>query len=63
MSGLGSSSFNGIIVRVAQSRAAMGTQAAAAIGDEIRACLRKQAGVRIMFTAAPGAARRCASSR
>jgi glucosamine-6-phosphate deaminase len=34
----------------------MGTQAAAGIGDEIRACLRKQAGVRIMLAAAPSQA-------
>src|SRR5579862_6482562 len=34
----------------------MGNQAAAAIGDEIRACLRKEAGVRMVFAAAPSQA-------
>lgn len=45
--------LNGLAVHVAESRAAMGIQAAAAIGDEIRACLRRQPEVRIVFAAAP----------
>ena len=56
MSHLESSSINGLIVHVAQSRVAMGNHAAAAIGDEIRGCLRKQAGIRIVFAAAPSQA-------
>ncbi len=56
MSYLESSSLHGVVVHVAQSRVAMGNQAAAAIGDEIRACLRKQAGIRIVFAAAPSQA-------
>lgn len=50
------SSLNGHAVHVAQSRVAMGNEAAAAIGDEIRACLRKQAGIRMVFAAAPSQA-------
>lgn len=49
-------SFNGLIVHVAQSRAAMGVQAARAIADEIRTCLQNQAGVRMVFAAAPSQA-------
>jgi len=56
MSALGSSSLNGVVLHVAESRAAMAKQAAAGIGDEIRACLRKQAGVRTIFAAAPSQA-------
>src|SRR5215472_8653752 len=56
MSFLESSSLNGLVVHVAESRVAMGNQAAAGIGDEIRACLRKQAGVRMVFAAAPSQA-------
>lgn len=53
MSILGNSSLNGPVIHVAESRLAMGDQAAAGIGNEIRACLRKQAGVRMVFAAAP----------
>jgi glucosamine-6-phosphate deaminase len=56
MSYSGSLSLNGLAVHIAQSRVAMGNQAAAAIGDEIRACLRKQTGVRMVFAAAPSQA-------
>lgn len=51
-----SSSVNGLVVHVAKSRVAMGNQAAAAIGDKIRSCLRKQAGIRMVFAAAPSQA-------
>jgi glucosamine-6-phosphate deaminase len=40
-------------IHVAQSRRAMGLRAAADIASEIRACLRKQPGVRMIFAAAP----------
>lgn len=53
MSSLESLSFNGLIVHVAESRAAMGVQAAARIAAEIRVCLRQQAGIRMVFAAAP----------
>lgn len=42
-----------VLVHVAESRPAMGSEAAAAIANEIRACLRTQHGVRIVFAAAP----------
>jgi|SRR5580658_2527176 glucosamine-6-phosphate deaminase len=51
-----SRSINGVVVRVAASRAAMANQAAAGIADEIRACLQKQSGVRMIFAAAPSQA-------
>jgi glucosamine-6-phosphate deaminase len=51
-----SRSINGVVVRVAESRAAMANQAAAAVADEIRACLQRQSGVRMMFAAAPSQA-------
>lgn len=41
------------VVRVAQTRTALGDHAAADIGREIRACLQKQLGVRVVFAAAP----------
>lgn len=50
------SGLYGPLVHVASSRVAMGNQAAAEIGDEIRACLRKQAGARMVFAAAPSQA-------
>lgn len=56
MSFLGSLSLNGLAVHIAQSRVAMGNQAATAIGDEIRECLLKQAGIRMVFAAAPSQA-------
>lgn len=45
--------LNGLAVHVAESRAAMGRQAAAAIGDEIHACLQKHHEIRMVFAAAP----------
>lgn len=46
-------SINGVPVHVAKSRAAMGNRAAADIAREIRASLRIQPGVRMVFAAAP----------
>ena len=56
MSILENSSLNGLTVHVAASRLAMGTQAAAAIANEIRTGLQMQPGVRIVFAAAPSQA-------
>jgi glucosamine-6-phosphate deaminase len=53
MSTLESSTPNGVVVYVAETRFAMGKQAARDIGSEIRACLRRQAGVRMVLAAAP----------
>jgi glucosamine-6-phosphate deaminase len=50
------SSSNSPLVRIAESRSAMGNQAASEIADEIRACLLKQSGVRMVFAAAPSQA-------
>ena len=58
-----SSALNGVVVQVAESRATMGSQAAAAIGDEIRACLRKQPAIRMVFAAAPSQAEMLAALR
>lgn len=44
---------NRVVVHIAETRAAMGSEAAREIGSEIRACLRKQLGVRTIFAAAP----------
>jgi glucosamine-6-phosphate deaminase len=53
MSSLKSLSFNGLVVHVAESRVAMGNEAGAGIGNEVRAYLLKQAGIRMVFAAAP----------
>lgn len=53
MSALESSSRKGLVVRVAETRVAMGKLAAREIAGEIRACLRRQPGVRMVFAAAP----------
>lgn len=50
---LESSSPNGLVVHVAETRVAMGNLAAREIASEIRACLRRQPGVRMVFAAAP----------
>ena len=50
-------------VHIAESRAAMGQQAAAAIADEVRARLRNQAGIRMVFAAAPSQAEMLAALR
>ncbi|HEY2471026.1 MAG TPA: glucosamine-6-phosphate deaminase [Terracidiphilus sp.] len=63
MSILRSSRFNGLAVHVAESRVAMGNQAAAAIGNQIRASLRKQAHIRMVFAAAPSQAEMLAALR
>ena len=46
-------SRNAITIHVAKSRIAMGKHAAADIACEIRACLEKQPGARMIFAAAP----------
>jgi len=63
MSILENSSLNGLTVHVAASRLAMGTQAATAIANEIRTCLQRQHGVRIVFAAAPSQAEMLAALR
>jgi glucosamine-6-phosphate deaminase len=52
MSALDESSLNPPAIHVAQSRGAMGARAAADIAREIRTCLKKQPGVRMVFAAA-----------
>ena len=47
------SSLEAIRIHIAESRAAMAARAAADIAQEIRACLLKQPGVRMIFAAAP----------
>jgi glucosamine-6-phosphate deaminase len=56
MSGSEAVWLNGVAVHIAESRAAMGNQAARAVGDELRAGLRKKSGVRMVFAAAPSQA-------
>jgi N-acetylglucosamine-6-phosphate deacetylase len=53
MPSLEQSSLNSLTVHVAESRSAMGAQAAADIAREIRFCLERQLGVRMVFAAAP----------
>jgi glucosamine-6-phosphate deaminase len=48
-----SSLNNGLVVHVADTRVAMGNHAAKDIGREIRNCLQRKPGVRIVFAAAP----------
>lgn len=55
--------LNGLLVHVADSRAAMGKQASAAIGDEIRACLGRKHDVRMVFAAAPSQSEMLAALR
>jgi len=63
MSFLQSFALNGLAVHIAESRAATGIQAAAAIADEIRSCLRRQSAVRMVFAAAPSQAEMLAGLR
>lgn len=56
-------SINGIAVSMAESRAAMGRQAAAEIAEEIRVRLQVQPEVRIVFAAAPSQAEMLESLR
>ena len=56
-------SINGVEVHVAESRAAMGKEAAGAIAKEIRACLGPQPEVRMVFAAAPSQAEMLAALR
>jgi len=53
MSTLRESLPNALTIHVAKSRIAMGKHAAADIACEIRTCLEKQPGVRMIFAAAP----------
>src|SRR5271168_4929129 len=53
MSTLKESTLNALNIHVAESRTAMGERAAADIALEIRTCLEKQPGVRMIFAAAP----------
>lgn len=55
--------FGGVLVNVAESRAAMGSQAASAIANEIRTRLRQQPAVRMVFAAAPSQAEMLAALR
>jgi glucosamine-6-phosphate deaminase len=45
--------LDSVAIHVARSRSAMGQRAALDIANEIRACLEKQPGVRMIFAAAP----------
>ena len=63
MSLLYNSALNSLAIHVAQSRSAMGQHAAADIASEIRACLTKQPGVRIIFAAAPSQSEMLAALR
>ena len=55
--------LNGLAINIADSRLAMGQQAAAEIADEIRSCLRRQPGIRMVFAAAPSQAEMLAALR
>jgi N-acetylglucosamine-6-phosphate deacetylase len=63
MSTLEKSTLNSLTVHVAESRRAMGAHAAADIAREIRACLGKQPGVRMVFAAAPSQSEMLAALR
>src|SRR5579859_3153779 len=56
-------SFDGVVVHVAQSRTAMGEQAAAGIANEMRSLLVQQSGIRMVFAAAPSQAEMLATLR
>jgi glucosamine-6-phosphate deaminase len=57
------SSLDTIAIHVTESRRAMGARAAADIAEEIRKRLRKQAGVRMVFAAAPSQSEMLAALR
>ena len=57
------SRLNNLVIRVAESRSAMGHEAAAGIADEIRSRLRTQSSVRVVFAAAPSQAEMLAALR
>ncbi len=57
------SSLDAICIHVAESRTAMAARAAADIAQEIRACLQKQPGVRMIFAAAPSQSEMLAALR
>ncbi len=52
-----------VLVHVAESRLAMGNQAAAAIANEMRTCLQSRPGIRMVFAAAPSQAEMLAALR
>jgi len=56
-------SIDALTVHVEESRIAMGGRAAADIAHEIRACLEKQSGVRMVFAAAPSQSEMLAALR
>lgn len=55
--------FDALAVHIAESRAAMGAHAAADIAREIRECLQRQPGVRMVFAAAPSQSEMLAALR
>jgi glucosamine-6-phosphate deaminase len=57
------SSHEAISIHVAESRKAMSARAAADISHEIRACLERQSGVRMIFAAAPSQSEMLAALR
>jgi glucosamine-6-phosphate deaminase len=50
------SSLTSPVIHVAESRLAMGNQAAVAIANEMRTCLQSRPGIRMVFAAAPSQA-------
>jgi glucosamine-6-phosphate deaminase len=56
-------SLNALAIHVAESRSAMGARAAADIALDIRTCLARQAGVRMIFAAAPSQSEMLAALR
>ena len=56
-------SFDGVIVHVAESRTAMGEQAAVGIANEIRTLLAQRSGIRMVFASAPSQAEMLAALR
>ena len=63
MPALKDSSLDELDIHIAESRTAMGARAAADITHEIRACLERQSGVRMIFAAAPSQAEMLAALR
>jgi glucosamine-6-phosphate deaminase len=63
MSNLENPSLHALTIRMAESRSAMGRHAAADIAHEIRTCLARQPGVRMVFAAAPSQSEMLAALR
>ncbi len=53
MTALDKATRNGIAIHILESRSEMGARAASDIGREIRTCLQRQPGLRMVFAAAP----------